>query len=81
MQRGRAFRRHHIERLKKKRAVYFGGWAGRSPRSLGMVVTTPTPCSCWMCGNARRHFGEVTRQEHISVVKMMEDILESWLSG
>lgn len=29
---------------------------------LGKVVNTPTPCSCFMCGNPRRYFGE----EHVS---------------
>jgi len=66
MQRGRAFRIHHRERLKKKRASYYGGWAGSSPHRLGMVVTTPTLCSCWMCGNPRKYFGQRTRQEIIA---------------
>ncbi|MFM0566930.1 hypothetical protein PQQ88_01100 [Paraburkholderia caledonica] len=22
---------------------------------LGRLVDTPTPCSCWMCGNPRHH--------------------------
>ena len=24
---------------------------------------TPTPCSCWMCGNPRKWFGNATVQE------------------
>lgn len=76
MVRGRAFRRHQRERLKKKRSHYYGGWAGSSPRTLGLILTTPTPCSCPMCGNPRKHFGEITRQE-----KKNLDIWESWLSG
>lgn len=27
------------------------------------AVRTPTPCSCWMCGNPRKWFGDVTVQE------------------
>jgi len=66
MQRTRSFRRHHLERLKKKRSKYHGGWAGSSDRTLGLILTTPKPCSCYMCGNPRKHFGERTRQEMLS---------------
>jgi hypothetical protein len=57
----RALRRHHRKRLQKARAGYWGmkRWAGifgpPEPRQMGMVVDTPTPCSCWMCGNPRRY--------------------------
>ena len=27
------------------------------------AVRTPTPCSCWMCGNPRKWFGDATVQE------------------
>ena len=27
------------------------------------LKTTRQPCSCYMCGNPRKHFGELTRQE------------------
>ena len=26
-----------------------------TPRNIGLLGTTPRPCSCWMCGNPRRH--------------------------
>ena len=26
-------------------------------------IDTPTPCSCNLCGNPRRHYGRVTHQE------------------
>ena len=50
----------HAKRLKKKRrnyrtAFYEGG--------LVKVVNTPKPCSCFMCGNPRRYYGEKTIQE------------------
>lgn len=54
-------RRHHRERLKKARASHWGGIANTATPLL--VIDTPTPCSCWMCGNPRRHFGEKTIQE------------------
>lgn len=28
-----------------------------------MLAETPVRCSCWMCGNPRRYFGEVAMQE------------------
>lgn len=65
----RAQRRHDRARLKNKRRTHWGygkqGWRSycgterdsqyeMSPGTLGMVVNTPTPCSCYMCGNPRR---------------------------
>ncbi len=62
----RAIRRHHKARLKKNRKNYWGfgkyGWRGSVTSSLyeemdetcsGIVINTPTPCSCWMCRNPR----------------------------
>jgi hypothetical protein len=61
----RAERRHHIERLKQSRRFYWGCTRDLSkfPKQLAKVVHTPTPCSCWACGNARKWFGEQTIQE------------------
>lgn len=30
----------------------------------GRLSKTPTPCSCWMCGNPRRYMGQRTHAEH-----------------
>ena len=57
----RSERRHHTERLKKKRRIHWG--RELSDKELGEVVNTPTPCSCPLCGNPRRHFGAKTVQE------------------
>ena len=35
----------------------------QDPKRIGALTTTPTPCSCYMCGNPRKHFGALTRQE------------------
>ena len=59
----RAQRRHHIARLKVARCQHWGRDIRYDAKSLGKVVDTPCPCSCWMCGNPRRYFKEVTRQE------------------
>lgn len=62
----RAERRHHRARLMKTRKNYWGygnqGWRSycqdapeeMSPAMVGTVARTPTPCSCYMCGNPRR---------------------------
>lgn len=55
----RAVRRHHLARLKKARARYWGrgySWnrSELTSKQSGMVVSTPAPCSCWMCCNPRR---------------------------
>ena len=67
----RALRRHHVNRLKKKRVNYYGGYARELPererlRTVGVFVNTVPVCSCWMCGNPRRHLGDVTLQETVA---------------
>lgn len=62
----RALRRHHRERLKATRRFYWGrgrGAGSASDKTLGMALSTAAPCSCPLCGNPRRHFGEMTLQE------------------
>lgn len=58
----RTQRIHHRERLKKSRAMYWRGNASEITKQ-GFVVETPKPCSCWMCGNPRKFFKELTLQE------------------
>lgn len=63
----RALRRHQSERIKAKRKVYHTGpRPGQDSRDqarrLGMVAHTAKPCSCWMCGNARRHNGPTIQE-------------------
>jgi hypothetical protein len=60
----RAIRRHHYDRLKKKRKLYWGGYDyPNDEKTLGKIVSTPQMCSRYCCGNPRRHRGEVTLQE------------------
>ncbi|KFG92189.1 hypothetical protein GQ56_0138930 [Burkholderia paludis] len=67
----RALRRHHFERIKRARKFYLVlGKRRENPVELGRFVTTPAPCSCWMCGNPRRHLGELTMQER----RMFQDV-------
>lgn len=64
----RAIRRHHLTRLKKVRSGYYG-WerfeadAQAIARHRGLVANTARLCSCWMCGNPRKHMQERTIHE------------------
>ncbi|RIX45692.1 MAG: hypothetical protein D3M94_12810 [Rhodocyclales bacterium GT-UBC] len=53
----RALRRHHVARLKKSRRWYYGTDLWQSAKDIGRATHTPQQCSCWMCGNQRKHFG------------------------
>lgn len=70
-QTSRAIRRHHKERLKKKRQHYFTA-AG----SLHIVADTPCVCSCAMCSNKRKYSGEKTCQEDMNDLKYKEGLKE-----
>ncbi|WP_143745709.1 hypothetical protein [Massilia sp. KIM] len=69
--RQRALRRHHLERVKKKRADYAGGYVRQLPdaerlRRIGLYANTVPVCSCWMCGNPRRHLHESSLKEKLA---------------
>lgn len=78
----RAVRRHHQERLKKRRKHYWGyDSTGIRPnnmdeKQLGLVANTPCPCSCFGCGNPRKHFKELTKAERIASLKFTEQCKE-----
>ena len=69
----RALRRHHEQRMKQRVANYYGGYARWSPRARGILAHSRTPCSCWMCGNPRRHLGERSLQERRSAGTLATD--------
>jgi len=58
----RALRRHHAQRLKRKRRGYWNGAATASPRHAGKCLASPAICSCWLCGNRRKHHGPPIRE-------------------
>lgn len=68
----RALRRHHYQRLKRKRRHYYGGYGRHSDDIQGKWADTATVCSCWMCGNPRKYFGEITRQESLAALRCSE---------
>ena len=60
----RALRRHHTARLKAVRADrHWGRSLKGDAKALGKAVNTPCSCSCWLCGNPRRHLKERTLAE------------------
>lgn len=58
----RAWRRAQDSRLKKNRQDYwsFTNSSGKkkTPRQIGILLSTPKTCSCWMCGNPRHKHDE-----------------------
>lgn len=67
--RGRAIRRHHKERMKRKAA-----WVGRARWDwpdipVGKYADNIAICSCWMCGNQRRYSKQRTVQERRQLCK------------
>ncbi len=70
--RKRAIRRAHYQRLKIKRSNHWGyphtSYGSQEPEEMpddvrASIATTSTPCSCWGCGNPRKHFGVPTLKE------------------
>jgi len=66
-----SIRRHHYRRLQNKRKNYWLSVTGEklSAKVLGMVVSTPHPCSCRGCGNPRKHENEKTMQERRNLIE------------
>ena len=67
----RMARRAHIQRLKKVRKKYSNVEHTTNEKVLGVYLTTPKVCTCWMCGNDRKFQKERTIQE-----KRMMQILD-----
>ena len=73
-------RREAMVHMKKRARVVLKKWHGREvtdPVLIGKIATTPCPCSCHMCGNARKwqkgKGGSLTRQELRENLKAGED--------
>lgn len=61
--RSRGIRRHHEQRIKSRVRSYYGGLAANDPRHIGKIAHARRLCSCQLCGNPRRHWGQATIQE------------------
>jgi hypothetical protein len=77
MSRNRDWRRSQYRRILEKRKDYYGGWMKNNPR-LGMLASTAKLCSCYGCSRnwARRHMGQVTRQEELAELLEHEQLQE-----
>lgn len=60
---------HHARRLKEKRKHYSKNKGILSDRAVGTLFHSPARCSCFMCGNPRKYFGERTVQERRQMQK------------
>ena len=57
-------RRHHRKRLMNNRKYHHLGLERvNDPVRCAKYVSTPTPCSCYACGNPRKWWKQKTRQE------------------
>ena len=75
----RALRRHHYKRLFKSRKNKLWWWFDEpylNSDKFRHIITTPTPCSCSMCGNPRKYFGKIKKQEYLSLINMKEQCEE-----
>jgi len=65
MARARDYRRYQYELRKERVRKRLRWWdLDPTPFRLGRYANTPKPCSCYMCGNPRKHFLKKTRQEY-----------------
>jgi hypothetical protein len=62
----RALRRHHFNRMKRKYLKQKFWFFSPDDRIIGITARTPAQCSCYMCGNPRKHYKEKTIQEKIA---------------
>ncbi len=64
---GLAQRRHDKFRMRKRAEDVMKDW-GISKKSASYMADNMQSCSCYMCGNPRKHFGELTVQERRAVI-------------
>ena len=85
--RNKSFRRHQKRRIQKKaykigrlnECVYgIVDWHNAEENRRKWVESADSlpRCSCTMCGNQRKHFGRITRQEMFAKIKEAEDLGE-----
>jgi hypothetical protein len=78
--RNRSWRRAQRERAiaRAERRASALGWWGHAEDRTGWIrrsAVTPHPCSNFCCGNPRKWFGDLTRQEMISLINQREQTL------
>ena len=72
----RSLRRFHTRRIQKRRVRNMLLTHQPTKDEIGVAKKTACRCSCPMCGNPRRHFGEITRQEKLAILKEKEGLCE-----
>lgn len=76
----RALRRHHRQRVKNNRKKYWTVFPHEeSPKRLGIITTTPCICSCWMCGNPHKYYGNSKSGMKISELRQMQDEFDGFV--
>jgi hypothetical protein len=73
-----AERQHHRLRLMKRWKRILSRWyvtPGFVALNMRLRTKTRTPCSCWMCGNRRKHAGQ-THAEYIADLSWQEQITD-----
>jgi len=69
----RAERRRRTAVIKKRRKSRFTyHYVSDNPRHQAVQLETPCICSCCGCGNPRKHFKVVTRQEVLAEMDIEE---------
>lgn len=76
METNRADRRRATAKVKAKRSKSYWGYDRSAERMdarrAGMVTHTAAICSCHMCGNPRKWFGQRTLKELIHQINLKE---------
>lgn len=75
----RALRRHHYYRIKRNRRHYYGNTEQDYKEyniNNSIRINHCPDCSCEMCGNPRRHFKRVTKNEYINYISFIEQCKE-----
>jgi len=74
----RSERRAETKRVKAnfRRSEKQRRYWGFSVRNAGLFANHGKVCSCYMCGNPRRHFGIKTMDEAVSRIEMAEGLSE-----
>lgn len=84
--RGIAYRRHTEEREKARaRRKLKARWTWTPPEGrptayvdaqVGILAATRAPCSCLVCGNPRRHFGELLMGERRAIDRFRAELCD-----
>ena len=73
----RSQRRHQYARLRNKRKHYWNNWDKElpNPRMLGLILHTPTMCSCLTCGNPRKWWKSKTLKEKLYTQILKDELI------